>query len=451
MKTMRVFPALVVAIPAGLAAGVVPAYEVYELAARANFSGSYNVPDGEFFSNATPSLSDSAGISASTAGSEAVWYDDGTMLGSGGALLYVSTGFISDVSLNENGQVVTEQIFSSQDGVYLATAMGAGPAFATNLFSGYSSPQINDGGRIAYRGRTGSGAQFFASDVIGGGLSPAIHVAEVGVSGASPYSFLFTPSLNGNDQIAGKARRGAAGVFGESQPDEIRVWNADGSSVLIAEDRDANASSAYLSFDNSVSLTDSGRVAFIARLAATGDRGVFLSDGTTTTTIASEADAALSSIEFFRPAANDAGLVAFRAMDAAGRRAVFVGNGTSLVAVATTEDVLATDLGPARLGQETASSPTFGGGPAINTAGDIAFTTGVTPAGNSQIEWGTAIFVARATAPGGPDLDADGSVGASDLAILLAAWGACAGCPADLDGDGSVGASDLAVLLAAWG
>lgn len=52
------------------------------------------------------------------------------------------------------------------------------------------------------------------------------------------------------------------------------------------------------------------------------------------------------------------------------------------------------------------------------------------------------------------DLDADGSVGSSDLAILLAAWGACpaAGlCPGDFDGDGSVGSSDLAILLAAWG
>ena len=36
------------------------------------------------------------------------------------------------------------------------------------------------------------------------------------------------------------------------------------------------------------------------------------------------------------------------------------------------------------------------------------------------------------------------------LAVMLAAWGT-AGTNADLDGDGSVGSSDLAVLLAAWG
>jgi carboxypeptidase T len=47
------------------------------------------------------------------------------------------------------------------------------------------------------------------------------------------------------------------------------------------------------------------------------------------------------------------------------------------------------------------------------------------------------------------DLDGDGQVGAADLALLLAAWGATGG-PADLDGSGLVEGSDLAALLAAW-
>jgi hypothetical protein len=46
------------------------------------------------------------------------------------------------------------------------------------------------------------------------------------------------------------------------------------------------------------------------------------------------------------------------------------------------------------------------------------------------------------------DLDGDGAIGASDLAILLAQWGRAG--TADLDGDGTVGAADLALLLAAW-
>ncbi len=52
------------------------------------------------------------------------------------------------------------------------------------------------------------------------------------------------------------------------------------------------------------------------------------------------------------------------------------------------------------------------------------------------------------------DFDCDGSVGASDLLILLASWGPCADCedcPADLNGDCAVGAADLLILLANWG
>ncbi len=49
------------------------------------------------------------------------------------------------------------------------------------------------------------------------------------------------------------------------------------------------------------------------------------------------------------------------------------------------------------------------------------------------------------------DLDANGSVGVSDLLSLLASWGPCKGCPADFDGDGDVGVKDLLILLGAWG
>ena len=52
-------------------------------------------------------------------------------------------------------------------------------------------------------------------------------------------------------------------------------------------------------------------------------------------------------------------------------------------------------------------------------------------------------------------LDGDGNVDASDLAILLGAWGPVELCPpypsADLDQDCQVGPADLALLLGNWG
>jgi predicted dienelactone hydrolase len=66
---------------------------------------------------------------------------------------------------------------------------------------------------------------------------------------------------------------------------------------------------------------------------------------------------------------------------------------------------------------------------------------------------GTArtVNVAFSLATNPADFDGDGSVGGSDLAALLGAWGACSKCAEDLDGDGFVAASDLAILLGAWG
>lgn len=47
------------------------------------------------------------------------------------------------------------------------------------------------------------------------------------------------------------------------------------------------------------------------------------------------------------------------------------------------------------------------------------------------------------------DLDRSGTVDASDLAVLLSAWGSAG--EGDVDGDGTVGAFDLAVVLSMWG
>jgi hypothetical protein len=56
------------------------------------------------------------------------------------------------------------------------------------------------------------------------------------------------------------------------------------------------------------------------------------------------------------------------------------------------------------------------------------------------------------TAPQLGDIDADGSIGSADLAILLGAWGPVDpfARAIDLDDDGTVGSSDLAILLGAW-
>lgn len=49
------------------------------------------------------------------------------------------------------------------------------------------------------------------------------------------------------------------------------------------------------------------------------------------------------------------------------------------------------------------------------------------------------------------DLDCDGIVGPTDLAIVLGNWGPCSDCPEDFNDDGNVGPFDLAMVLGHWG
>ncbi len=55
------------------------------------------------------------------------------------------------------------------------------------------------------------------------------------------------------------------------------------------------------------------------------------------------------------------------------------------------------------------------------------------------------------TLPGSTDLNEDGVVNGADLGLLLAAWGACDGCPEDINEDGFVTGADLGLMLADWG
>ncbi len=69
-------------------------------------------------------------------------------------------------------------------------------------------------------------------------------------------------------------------------------------------------------------------------------------------------------------------------------------------------------------------------------------------ADNSAPDAGAAyVYEIAAGTPG--DLDGDGEVGATDLSILLGAWGSAG--PGDIDGSGLVDAADLGLLLLWWG
>ncbi len=83
-------------------------------------------------------------------------------------------------------------------------------------------------------------------------------------------------------------------------------------------------------------------------------------------------------------------------------------------------------------------------------AGDLAVGALLDDDGGRQRGAVWVLFLDGAPCPA--DLTGDGSVGITDLLIVLALWGPCLpDCFGDFDGDGTVGILDLLTLLANWG
>jgi hypothetical protein len=65
--------------------------------------------------------------------------------------------------------------------------------------------------------------------------------------------------------------------------------------------------------------------------------------------------------------------------------------------------------------------------------------------------WRDVIDAEQGPAPCIGDVNGDGAVNGSDMAMVLGAWGSTATTTADINGDGIVNGADLAQLLGAWG
>jgi hypothetical protein len=445
---------------AGTAIAALPDYD-FQIYARTNFAvnpgGALNLPPNYFFSGEDIAINDHRNIAfrltVTTGKHKAVWYGNPE----NGGLAYFSEddASLSAVSINNSNMVVWAESFNSAPGVYYLDPETFSSGFLTNQPLGVttiSGIAINDDGLLGFRGQFGfAGTALVSVDpTVEGAHTWLQHAADSSLNPSSAYSYFFTPSFNNHRDIATSVRYGPG--VGNSNPDEIRIFKPDGTSVLIAQDRDANPESPYASFDNSPRINNKGQVAFIATLVG-GGRGVFVSDGATTTTIATTHMPEVNEIESFSPDINDHGLVVFRGRNSDNIRSIFVGDGQDLKVVVKRYDILPSDLGPAWVNQEVVSSPAFGGSPRINNNGDIAFNCGLTPPDNDQIEWGTAVYVAIAK-PATPaeclgDLSGDGQINADDLGILLSAFGSSdAG---DLNDDGVTDADDLGVLLSLLG
>lgn len=403
MFRIRFLVSLLFAGGHAMATAAVPDYAPAQLQARSNLlvnDNGYNLPPGSSFNSISADIDDSGRVAFAVqvvpngAGSS-----PGVWLGSNGTGTLVFLGpqdalISSSLRINDGAFVVfTLTDTGGADGIYRydpvlqqASRVGTAPV----LPNSYGAVVVNNAGDIGFQANFGSGRGYASRSAAG---SSVLHALDRGVDPGSSYTYLYTPNFDDARRIVAKVA---------TSPDltsatEIRRFAADGSSERLAANRGSDAASPIRQFDNSLAVSDSGRVAFVASRFADSRRAVYRIDDSGPTEIAAVDPAGLvREIDSFAPAVNDAGLVAFRGRDANGQ-AIFVSDGTQLRRIVGRGDRLATDLGLGQIGQHNSTDAVFAGAPALNDRGDLVFVAALHPDGNDQVEWGSGVFVSAAS------------------------------------------------------
>lgn len=447
------------------AGAALPAYRTFQIHARGGASDTLNVPAGQYVDRSPVFINNTGQIAFRLSQNDFACCSSGVWFGGGGSGSVVYThaagATLSGVAFNDSG-VFASNFFN----VGSPTSI-----MRTNCLTSTTAPAFALGGPFGVTGVQSGPACVNNADVFGaivsidsttalmtfgaGGADQAKHAQTVGPSSpSSPYSSFLSLALNDNRQLATVARLGAQGQVSPSRPDEVRLFNPNGSSVLIARDHDADAASPFATFTAVFDVTETGYVLFRAD-RADGVRVLLLSNGSNTIEIATTAPGSSRSLPAigFAFTVNEALQVAFRATDLDGVYTLFVGDGVGLRRIIREGDLVTSDNGLARVAPQPGySNPALRNAPMLNEAGDVGIHLSLVSAAEPAVGWSSAVYVVPAARA--VDMDANGTVNSGDLAQLLAGWGSCPSvatpCPADIDGDGQVGSSDLAALLASW-
>jgi len=370
--------------------GTAGSLEKAELLMRSGPTSSYQVPAGSSWSSSTPTLNDHREVALHIQ-AVAPAFRAGIWSGSpeGGAVVALAdddASLYSDASINTAGDIVWRRAESAQNGVMLYEAATGDFGFLTNAPLGstsWGSVQINDNGRVAYRAGFGSGNAWVSY----AGGSADIHVADSSADGTSDYEWLFTPSLNGQGLIAGKV------AYQSLSTNQVVIADASGNVSVLLEDNNLDPKSPFSNFNNGIDFNDQDQVAVIASLAE-GGAALIVADESGWTEYARQDEGELGEFEYFAPQLNNDGVVAFRAFDSSGERGIWRADGESLTLVARHGELVSTDLGPARLeSPDSVGGPNFGGAPAINDNGDIAFVSLLTDPEDSSASYGRGVFL----------------------------------------------------------
>ena len=415
---------LVLAVPAW---AQLPDY-TFQLQARTNLigneSGAYNVAPGNLLPGSlhVPITLDrqvAFRLSITPEGRRAIWWGRNGE----GSRIYLLPNLGEDVLIGDPGLnsrediafAVTNATPATSNGIYLLNAAAPNQVRIVRSPSGatdWGALWLNESGQLGFRASISGGRAYVLLTPQGTGFTTAFLARDKFLDDASPYEFLYSPTLNDRGQMAGV---GDLATATSEYFQELRVFNSNGTSTRIAQSRGQNPASPIYRFASvAPALSNNGKVAFLGTARDSSGRNLttlWLWDGASLRVIAQDGLNGIRSLEFFPPDINDSGLVVFRAIDGdRSWRAVWVSDGQTTRRVIAEHDLVPSDLGDARIDQETSSNPVFAGSPIINARGDISFVAGLAPFDNDQIEWGTAIYIARSSLPPPqpPDAGTDG-------------------------------------------
>ncbi|MFP2906829.1 MXAN_5453 family MXYO-CTERM-anchored protein [Pyxidicoccus sp. 3LFB2] len=409
---------------------------------RGNDSGAYNLEPGNLLPGSlqVPLTLDrqlAFRLSITPEGRQALWWGGDGM----GSRIYQlpelgEDARAGDPGLNSQGDIafaVTGASPTSANGIYVFNVSTPGQVRIIRQpvgASDWSSLWLNEAGQLGFRATFPVTGRAYAllSPQDGGGYALTYLEQEKGFDPDNRYQFLYSPTLNDRGQLAGV---GDTATAGSEYFQELRIYEPDGvNSQVVVRSRGLDGSSPVYRFASvQPALNNRGQVAFLgtARIGNQNLTTLWLWTGSELRVLAQNGQGGIRDLEIFPPDINDSGLVVFRAFDSTGLRAVWVSDGQDLKRVVTEHDILPSDLGPARVDQETTSNPVFAGGPQINARGDVTFVAGLAPPDNNQEEWGTAIYVAQSSFSSPGDAGTDGGPGDEDSGTDAGPWDPDAG------------------------
>ncbi len=383
-------------LPPGAAAAANVGYGQPRVLLRDAWRGAFNVPDGASISSATPRIDDRGTVVLKVIlidGQMGAWVG-----GSGGdpkqpgrvIPATVFTGVGGDIAVADvvdpqkrdaSVRVGWTQFESAQDGVYVADVgrsvdqVRPAPQFVRAFQNAqvWTIAGMDTRGHVIARGSTQQDMRLEVADTANPNAGATVIASTSSLDPKSEYSYLFTPTVTLDGRVAMKVRRGAPGELGDAQPDELRIFDLNGASVVVAQDRDADPQSPFIRFDNAMSVTPGGAVGFTAELD--NGRAICLVQNGQTVVMALEGDSGIKSIESFAPAFSNAGTTFFRAVSNQGVRSLYVATMTAVTPLLSVGQSIETDLG-----KDTIAG--FSGSPVCNGAGDIA--VGVSLASGSK-------------------------------------------------------------------